>query len=164
MAKAIFRADNCAFTKNPALLKSAKYMGSGSTATVIENANFVAIGGLMTGQREVHSATTPIATTTYFGIVKTPEVEYDEKGYHGLDTFENKVDAVITVGILQKGDIYSATVEAFDKAPAVGNLIELQAGTKGKVVVTATASSTQVGKVIAIETSGRFTYYVVEVQ
>ena len=167
MAKhAIFRADNCAFTKNPALLKSAKYMGSGSTATAIDNGNFVAIGGLMAGEREVHTATTPAASTTYFGIVKTPEVMYDQSGVgdNYLANFENEADAVITVGILQKGDIYSVTGEALDKVPTVGQFVELQAGTKGKVVDSATPSSTQVGKVIAIEVSGRDTYYVVEVQ
>lgn len=164
MGKAIFRADNCAFTKNSTLLKSAKYMGGGSTETAIDNANFVEIGGLIPGEREVHNVTTPKATTTYFGIVKTPEVEYGETGYHGLDTFSNEAGAVITVGILQKGDIFSATVEAFDKAPTVGQLVELSAGTKGKVVATATANSTQVGKVIEVEVSGRFTFYVVEVQ
>lgn len=164
MAKAIFRADNCAFTKNPALLKSAKYMGSGSTATTIDNANFVAIGGLVTGEREIHTATTPAVNTTYFGIVCTPELEYDEIGYHGLDTYTNEAGKVLRVGILQKGDIYSATVEAFDATPTVGKLIELKAGTAGKVVTTATSGSTQVGEVIAIEKSGRFTYYVVEVK
>ncbi len=164
MAKAIFRADNCAFTKNPALLKSAKYMGSGSTATAIENANFVAIGGLVTGKREVHTVTTPAVDSTYFGIVCTPELEYNEVGYHGIDTYTNEADKVIRVGILQKGDIYSATVEAFDATPTVGKLIELKAGTVGKVVTTATSGSTQVGVVIAIEKSGRFTYYVVEVK
>lgn len=162
--KAIFRSDNCAFTKNPALLKSAKYMGSGSTPTAIENGMFVEIGGLMEGEREVHIATTPKSTSTYFGIVKTPEVEYDERGYHGLDTYENEAEQVITVGILQRGDIYSVTVEALDKAAKVGDLIELQGATKGKVVATGTSGSTPVGKCIAVEKSGRFTYYVIEVQ
>lgn len=164
MAKAIFRADNCAFTKNASLLKSAKYMGSGSTATAIENANLVAIGGLMTGQREVHTATTPAVSTTYYGIVCTPEVEYNEIGYHGLDTFANDADAVIRVGILQTGDIFSATAEAFDTTPTVGKIVELQAGTKAKVVTTNTSGSTKVGEVIAIDVVGRFTYYVVEVK
>lgn len=164
MSKAMFRADDCAFTKNPALLKSAKYLGSGSTATAIENGNFVAIGGLVSGEREVHKATTPTASTTYFGIVKTPELEYDERGYHDLDTYENEKDKVITVGILQKGDIFSVTADALSAAATVDQLVELQAGTKGKVVTTATSGSTVVGKVIAVEPSGRFTWYVIEVQ
>lgn len=164
MGKAIVRLDNVAATKNPSLIKSAKYMGSGSTATAIENGNFVAIGGLMTGEREVHKATTPAVDSTYFGLVCTPEVEYDEVGYHDLDTFSNPADTVIRTIILQKGDIFSATAEAFDTTPVVDNIVELQAGTKGKVVAALTSGSTQVGKVIEVETVGRFTYYVVEVQ
>lgn len=163
MSKAIVRLDNVAATKNPALIKSVKYMGSGSTATAIENGNFVAIGGLVSGEREIHTATTPAVSTTYFGLIATPEVEYAEDGYHGLDTFENKADAVARAIVLQKGDIFSATAEAFSATPTVDKLVELQAGTKGKVVATATSGSTQVGKVIAVETSGRFTFYVVEV-
>jgi len=163
MGKTIIRIDNCAFTKNPALIKSAKYMPA-DVETSIENGHFVEIGGLLEGEREVHKAITPTAITDYFGIVCTPELEYDERGYHGLDTYENKAGQVIRVGVLQKGDIYSTTVEGFDKAPVVGNLVELQAGTKAKVVNTATEGATQVGKVIAVETVGRFTFYVVEVQ
>ena len=91
---------------------------------------------------------------------------YDQSGVgdNYLANFENEAGAVITVGILQKGDIYSVTAEALDKAPTVGKFVELQGGTKGKVVDSATPSSTQVGKVIATEVSGRDTYYVVEVQ
>jgi len=81
-----------------------------------------------------------------------------------LDTFENAAGRVIRVGILQKGDIYSVTVDGFDKTPAVGDLVELQADTKAKVVSTATSGSTQIGKIIEVETVGRFTFYVVEVQ
>ena len=164
MAKAMIRLDNVQFTHDGSVIKSAKYMGSGSTGTAIENGNVVAIDGLVDGEREVHKAVTPAAKSTYFGVVCTPEVEYSETGYHGLDTFENEADSVIRVGILSKGDIFSVTAEALDKKPAVGKLVELQAGTKGKVVDSATTSSTQVGKVIAVETSGRFTWYVIEVQ
>lgn len=161
MSKAIFRADNCAFTKNPALLKSARYYVS-STQTAIQNANVVAIGDLETGEREIHKVVAPTATTTYYGIVKTPEVMYDEKKQ--LDEFENAAGSVITVGVLQKGDIFSATVEAFDTTPTVGKIVELTAATTMKIVTTLTASSTQVGKVIAVETVGAKTFYVVEVQ
>jgi len=163
MAKTVIRLDNVAFTKNPALIKSAKYYDNGEVAA-IENGMFVEIGGLLDGEREVHRAVTPSANSTYFGIVCTPELEYDEVGYHDLDTFENAAGRVIRVGILQKGDIYSVTVDGFDKTPAVGDLVELQADTKAKVVSTATSGSTQIGKIIEVETVGRFTFYVVEVQ
>jgi hypothetical protein len=161
MAKAIFRADNCAFTKNPALLKSARYYVS-TTQTAIQNGQIVAVGDLETGEREIHKATAPTATTTFFGIVCTPEVMYDEKKQ--MDEFENAAGAVARVGIFQKGDIFSVTAEGFDTVPTVGKLVELAAATTLKVVTTATAGSTQVGKVVAIDTVGAKTLYVVEVQ
>ena len=105
MAKFV-RTDNCAFTKVPSLIKSAKYMGTdGATATAIENGELVAIRTLMDGEREIHVAVKPEATDTVIGLVCTPEVEYDEKGYHDLDTFTNEAGAVIRVGVLQKADI-----------------------------------------------------------
>lgn len=164
MGKAIVRLDNVAATKNPALIKSAKYMGDGTTATAIENGMFVAIGGLMEGEREIHVATTPAADSSYFGIVTTPEVDYNEIGYDGLDTFENPADEPIRVTILQKGDIYSVTEEGFDVTPDIDAYVELQAGTQAKVVDEPTEGSTQIGKVIAIDIVGRFTFYAVEVQ
>lgn len=164
MGKAIVRLDNVAATKNPALIKSAKYMGDGTTATAIENGMFVAIGGLMEDEREIHVATTPAVDSTYFGIVTTPEVDYNEIGYNDLDTFENPADEPIRVTILQKGDIYSVTAEGFNATPVKDQLVELQAGVKAKVVDEATSGSTQIGKIIDIDTVGRFTFYAVEVQ
>lgn len=161
MAKCIVRLDNVAFTKNPALIKSGKYFVS-TTATAIQNGQVVAIGELVTGEREIHKVTAPVATSTYFGLVCTPEVMYDEKKQ--MDEFENEADSVIRVGIFQKGDIFSVTAEGFDTVPVVGKIVELAAATTMKVVTTLTASSTQVGKVIAVETAGTKTFYVVEVQ
>lgn len=161
MAKCIIRLDNVAFTNNTALIKSAKYFVS-TTETAIQNGMMVAVGELVAGEREVHKVTTPVATSTYYGMVCTPEVMYDEKKQ--MDEFENAAGAVIRVGMFQKGDIFSATVEAFDTTPVVGKIIELAAATTMKVVTALTASSTQVGKVIAIDTVGSKTFYVVEVQ
>lgn len=160
MSKTIVRLDNVGFTKNPARIKSAMYQPSGA----IENGMFVEIGGLLEGEREIHEVTVPTAKTVSFGIVCTPELEYDENGYHGLETFENPADTPIRVGILGEGDIISMTAGAFDVAPTVGQFVELQAGIKGKVVDTPTSGSTQVGEVIAVESNGRFTYYVIEVK
>jgi hypothetical protein len=161
MAKAIVRLDNVAFTKNPALIKSGKYYVS-TTATAIQNGQIVAIGDLETGEREIHKLAAPTATTTYFGITCTPEVMYDEKKQ--VDEFENAAGAVARVGILKSGDIFSVTAEGFDTTPAAGKLVELAAATTLKVVATATSGSTQVGKVIAVDTVGAKTFYVVEVQ
>lgn len=143
MAKKFVRTDNCAFTKVPSLIKSAKYMGSdGTTATVVENGVLVAIKGLIKNEREIHIAQDATADDTVIGIVCAPEVEYDERGYHGLETFENEADAVIKVGVLQKGDIFS-----------IGNETETTDLTVGTITA----------KHIDTETSGRFTYQVYEV-
>lgn len=144
MAKKFVRLDNCAFTKVPSLIKSAKYMGTdGTTATAIENGVLVAVKGLIENEREIHIAQDAATEDTMIGIVCTPEVEYDEIGYHGLDTFENKSGDVIRIGILQKGDIFS-----------VANV----------TATTDLTAGTLTAKHIATETSGRFTYQVYEVQ
>lgn len=144
MARKFVRTDNCAFTKVPSLLKSAKYMGTdGVTPTEIENGELVAIRTLMDGEREVHVAVKPEEGDTVIGVVCTPEVEYDERGYHDLDTFTNKADEVIRVGVLQRADIYSVGNDT--------NTVDIEAGNLK-------------AKHIATETSGRFTYQVYEVQ
>ena len=141
MAKFV-RLDNMAATKVPSLLKSAKYFES-DVATAIENGELVTIGELVAGEREIHKATEPVSGDTYIGLVCTPEVEYDEKGYHDLDTFANGADEVIRVAMLQKGDIFSIANEGSGADKTVG----------GEVVA----------KFMGAEVSGRFTYNVYEV-
>lgn len=161
MSKAIVILENVAATKNPALIKSVKYQES-SADTAIQNGQVVAIGALASGEREVHLATTPAVTTTYYGLTCTPEVMYDEKKQ--IDEFENAAGAISRVVILQKGDVFAVTAEGFDTTPAVGKLVELAAATTLKVVASATSGSTQVGKVIEVETIDGKTFYAVEVQ
>ena len=156
MANAIIRLDNVAATKDGTLLKSVKL------SSELQNGSVVAIGGLVTGEREIHSTTTPAVDTTYYGILCTPELMYDEKKQ--MDEFTNVVGKPERAFIPTKGDIFSATVEAFDATPTVGKLIELAAANTMKVVTTATSGSTQVGKVIGIDVYGTKTFYAVEVQ
>jgi len=144
MAQRFVRTDNMSATKVPSLIKSAKYFDAKGAAAKIDNGEFVSIGALLTGEREVHKATTAAATDTYIGLVCTPELEYDEKGYHGIDTYGNIADQVIRVFVLQKGDIFS-----------IGN--EGAAGAD-KAFASLTA------KFIGTETVGRYSYNVYEVQ
>jgi hypothetical protein len=141
MAKFV-RLDNMAATKTPSLLKSAKYFVA-DVATAIENGELVTIGEFVDGEREIHEATAPVSGDTYIGLVCTPEVEYDEKGYHDLDTFANGADEVIRVAMLQKGDIFSIANEGAGADKTVD----------GEVVA----------KFMGAEVSGRFTYNVYEV-
>ena len=144
MANKIVRLDNVAATKVPSLLKSAKYMVS-DVAKAVENGELVAIGELVTGEREIHKATDPTSADELIGIVCTPEVIYDESGIGDKDlaNFKNEADAVIRVAILQKGDIFSIANDSVSADKEV--------------------ASTVVAKFMGTEVCGRYTYNVYEV-
>ncbi|MDF2884228.1 MAG: hypothetical protein K0R54_4795 [Clostridiaceae bacterium] len=148
MAYAIITREAMASEFNGVLRKSAKYLPSG-TATAIENGSVVVLGSLISGEREVYTATTPTATTALsaIAIVTTPEVMVDERKKN-LDEFINEAGDVITVDKLSSGDIFSLTADGFDGTPTVGYVVELTAGTKLSAVATLTAGSTQVGTII----------------
>ena len=156
MANAIIRLDNVSATHDGSLLKSVKLTAP------LQNGSVVEIGGLVAGEREIHSTSTPKATSTYFGILCTPELMYDEKKQ--MDEFINGVDKPARAFIPTKGDIFSVTKEAFNTTPKVNDAVELAAANTMKVVSPATSGSTQIGKIIEIDVVGSKTFYVVEVQ
>lgn len=161
----VVRLDNMSGTTDGTLLRSVRFY-DGDKEAAIKNGCVVLIGDLLDGQREVHKATAPAATSplTHIGLVAAPELMYDERK-RNFTEFINEAGENVRVYILHVRDIFSVTAEALDAAAAIakGNLVELQAGTKLKVVATATDKSTQVGKIIDIETVGSLTYYVIEV-
>lgn len=168
MAHGVFRSDLMSGTDVAADLVSVKYMGSGDTETAIDNGCVVKLDGLMDGEREVWKGVTPAANTALsdIAIVGSEEVMYDERKKN-LDEFENEAGVIARGYIPRSRNIFSVTKDALEidggVTPAVGYAVELTDGVKLKVVETATASSTQVGKIIAIETAGRYTYYVIKI-
>lgn len=161
----VVRTDRMYGTDVGANLVSLKYMGSGSAETAIDNGCVVALDGLMTGEREVYKAVTPAkdAALGKIALVATPEVMYDER-QKNLDEYENEAGVICRGYILHTSDVFSVTAEVLEgSAIAVGNVVEMQAGVKLKAVASATAGSTAIGKVIAIEKAGRYTYYVIQV-
>lgn len=139
---------------------SGQYLPS-ATATAIENGNVVVIGGLVSGQREVYTLTTPIATSTLasIGLVTTPEICTDERKKN-LEDFRNEAGDIIAVDRLFSGDVFSVTAEALEGTLTKGYVVELKAGTKLNVVATLTASSTKVGTLIDI-VNGKYAIQVV---
>lgn len=137
------RLDVMSGNKDNAQVKSAKFYNDGAVAEV-ENGTIVAIEGLLDGEREVHKVTPVTEESAYVGIVSTPEVEYEERGYHGIDTFVNKADDVVRVHVLNVGDVFS-----------IGN---------SKETADLACGSKLVAKHIQTETVGRHTYQVYEVQ
>ena len=168
MAKyGVVRTDNMYGTDVRAGLVSVKYMGAdGNTATEIENGNVVKIGALMDGEREIFvGGDVAVADViTDIALIASPEVMYDERK-RNLDEFINEAGKACRGYRLHTGDIFSVTKEALAgaAAPAVGNIVELAAGTKLSVAATATSGSTVVGKIIAIDIVGRYTYYAIKV-
>lgn len=163
---AVVRTDRMTGTDVRSQLISIKYMGSsGDTATEIDNGNVLAVDALIDGEREIYKGTDVTATSKVKDVVLIASVEvmYDERKKN-LDQFVNEAGKVCRAYRFHSGDIFSVTAEALDAStPKVGNIVEFAAGTKLKVVTSATGGSTTLGKVIAIETAGRYTYYVVQV-
>jgi len=127
---------------------SVKYRPSGVDAA-IENGNVVVVGDLIDGEREVYATSTPAVDTPVakLALITTPEVIADERKKN-IAEFRNEAGEVCTADLLFSRDIFSLTAEGFTGTPAKGSIVELQAGTKLKVVSTATSGSTVVGKII----------------
>lgn len=169
---AVVRTDRMFGTDNRAGLISIKYVVTANnvdTETAIDNGNVLKVGALMGDatngyEREIFKGSAPAANDALNDVVLvcSPELMYDER-LHNLDDFYNVAGKAARAYRLHEGDIFSVTKEALDgvTAPAIGNVVELKAGTKLNVAASATNGSTQVGKIIAIDVVGRYTYYVI---
>lgn len=161
MGYGVVRTDRMYGSDVGAGLVSFKYVVS-DAETEIENGNVVLLGDLMDGEREIFEATTPAAASKIKDIVLVAGVEvmYDERKKN-LDEYINETGKAVRGYRLHSGDIFSVTADCLNGTPAVGSLVELQAGTKLNVVTTATTGSTQVGKIVHVENAGRYTYYAI---
>ncbi len=167
MAYAVVRTDAMAGTDVRGQLVSVKYMGAdGATPTAIENGNVLKIGALMTGEREIYIGGAVAANDKIDDIVliASPEVVYDERK-RNLDDFVNEAGKACRGYHIHSGDTFSVTAEALSGTgtPAVGNIVELAAGTKLAFAASATTGSTKVGRIIAVDVVGRYTYYAIKV-
>ena len=169
MAHGIVRLDVMLGNNAMSAVKSAMYYSTYTAQTkteaAIDNANIVELKDeLVDGDRELWVATTPTASSTRLAIVTTPEVDYDER--LKIADWVNKAGVPIRVHLLSQmvGQVFSATVDAFNTTPSKGDVIEAQAGTKMKAVASATNGSTVIGKVVDVEDVNGTTFYVVRVE
>ena len=181
MAHGVVRTDNMYGVDVRAGLVSVKYIvttGAGTeqspyvhTPTAIDNGNVLLLGGLMDGEREIFKGSAPAANSalTDVVLVASPEVMYDER-LRNLDDFYNVAGKACRGYRLHKWDIFSVTADALafntdeDTDGKVGSIVELKADTKLNVKTgSATSGSTVVGKIIAKDVVGRYTYYVIQV-
>ena len=170
MAYSVVRTDKLMGTDVRSMLESVIYMGSGSTETAIENGNVVKVTDLVADngvpvEYEIKVGVTPAANDTLDSIVliAAPEVMYDERK-KALDEFRTEAGGIARGYHLHSGDIFSVTADGLSEAdPAVGQVIELQAGVVLKNVASATNGSTVIGKIIDKNVVGRYTYYAIQV-
>lgn len=115
----------------------------------LQNGSVVVVGDLVVGEREVFATSKPAVDTAIskIAILTSPEVDADERKKN-LSDFINPVGVPATGDYLTAKDIFSVTAEGLDGTPVVGDVVELQASYKLKVVTTATVGSTVVGKII----------------
>lgn len=161
---AVVRTDNMLGTDARSMLVSIKYKGTdGATDTAIENGNVLKVGALIEGEREIYVGSDVAANDkiTDVVLIASPEVMYDERKKN-LDEYINEAGKACRGYRLHSGDVFSVTKEALNGTPAVGNVVELAAGTKLSVSAEATGS-TVVGTIIAEDIVGRYTYYAIKV-
>ena len=173
MAKhAVIRKDRLYGTDVAPALVSLRFVDGNGKGADIDNGNVVRLDGLMTYtdgtiERELYKAVAPAANTPLadIAIVGTNEVMYDERKKN-LDEFYNEAGRNSLGYRPHAGDMFGVTAEGLDAAAAIakGDIVELQASTKLKVVKSATAGSTKLGVIADINKVGRYTYYVVEVK
>lgn len=166
MAHGIVRTDKMFGTVVATGTASAKYLPS-STATAIDNGCFVVLGGYVSGEREVRTATTPAADSALATLALVASEEIDKtKKFDTLADFTNAAGSVIRTYVLHAGDEFSITADAFETSitPTPGtSILEAQAGVKGLLVNSPTASSTKIADLVAVETDGPVTWYVFRV-
>jgi len=165
MAFGVLRSDNIKATVT-GNIRSAKFMVS-TTPTKIENGNLVQVDVLLdaSANREVFKAIKPAnATDKNIGIVATPELIYAEDKHYSLADYENVAGQVITVLMLEKGDILSISDECItpinddDDIPATGSFVTLTAGGTKWTEVASITTETFYGKIIARELYKKDTY------
>lgn len=168
MAYAIVRTDLMTGTDDRAHLVSFKYMKN-DAPTEIENGNIVTLNGLYEDDsvivdREVWEAGDMKAETAVHDMVLVASVETDDdNAYSDLSEYINEAGHICRGYRLHSGNVFAVTAEALDGTPKKGSVVEAKAGTKLAVVDSATASTTTVGKIIAVEVVNNDTYYVIAV-
>lgn len=157
MAYGIVRTDNMSGTTMGKDLVSVKYQ-VGNTDTAIENGAVVLIGDYIDG--EVRKATAPAANSPLNSVALIASEEVDKaKTYNTLGEFKNEAGAIARGYRFRSGDTFAVTAAALDGTPAKDAVVELQAGTKMKVVTQATSGSTKIGTIVDVEGE----WYVIEV-
>lgn len=160
MAYTVIRTDLMSGTKQPADLVSMRFYSTGDKPAEVENGVIVKLQGYEDGQREVMKAVAASAESDLneCAVVAGVEVMYDERKKN-LDEYINEAGKAVRGYILRSRNIFSVTKEGFVGGTVPAKGAEVGIGTNGKI----DASGTGLGKCIAIDIAGRYTYYVIQI-
>lgn len=160
MAYTVIRTDNLSGTKQPADLLSVRVYDDGGEKIAAENGVIVKVGSLEEGEREIYKATLATASDKIdeCAILAGVEVDYDEHKKN-LEDYINEAGKAVRAYIPRNRNFWGITEDGFvNKAvPTVG--AEVGIGANGKI----DAAGTGLGKCVAIETAGRYTFYVIQI-
>ena len=156
----VIRTDLMSGTDVGADLVSLRVYDAEGNHIAVDNGTIVELQGYEDGQREVMHAVLATAESAMenCAIVATPEVMYDERKTN-LDEWVNEAGSICRGYIPRSRNMYSVTKEAFVGETVPENKAEVGLGANGKLDTAATGW----GTVMAIETAGRYTYYVIKI-
>lgn len=169
---AVFRSDLMSGTDVAADLVSLRfYNGTTSSATTadVDNCVIALLGEFESTatktEREIRKASAAADDSDLKNcvVIATPEVMYDERKKN-LDEFYNEAGTICRGYRLRQGNIFSVTAEAFASSPAsvaIGTALGI--GANGKIATSVGNGKTTLGYLRAVETTKRYTYYVIEV-
>lgn len=160
MSYAIVRTDNMAGTFDGSKVVSFRYF-DGTEYTAVENGAVLKLDSLIEGEKDVWKAVKPTANDTLgkLILVATPELMADERKQN-LDEFVNGAGKNARGYIIQSGCTFSATSEAFNGTPDITTNKYLTVAAAVKLA-TATAATNARFDVIAVESVGSKTYFVI---
>lgn len=163
MAYTVFRCDDMPGIDNRTFNKSVLVQDANGNNIDVENGTIVEIGGLVPGQHDLYVAhlATSSSNVADCAVLGAPEVIYtDLYNEKNLDAFINKAGVPVLAYLLSDGGIFSVTKEGFVGGTAP-SLIGAGVGIGANGKIDASGSSTGLGEVIEIKTSGRYTYYAI---
>ena len=153
------RLDNMSATTDGSKLVSARYH-NGTAYTAVQNGSILKLDSLISGEKEIWKAIAPTANDTLgkLFVVTTPEVMYDATKVN-FNEFVNAAGANVRGHIIEKGDVFSVTAEAFDAVPdlTTNKYLEVASAITFKRASSATNARFDL---IAVETVGTKTFYV----
>lgn len=160
MGYCVFRSDLMSGTDVAADLVSCRVYNESGNPIAVENGTIVELKGYEEGEREVLKAVPASASSKISdcAIIGSEEVMYDERK-RNLDEFVNEAGSICRGYIPRSRNMFSITKDGFVGGITAAKDAEVGIGEGGKI----DAAGTGFGTIVAVESAGRFVYYVIKI-